>query len=95
LVSARYAAALPDLGTVARMPDEDSLAPLERELEAIERSLSDLGALDEQQAERVAARVDRLASRLLEISAPEPWAAAHARLGTTPARPEDVFRLAG
>jgi hypothetical protein len=74
---------------------EDSVSRLERELETVERSMSAVGVLSEQQVERVADRVDRLASQLLEISAPEPWAAVHARLGTTPAGAEDFSGLVG
>jgi predicted metal-dependent phosphoesterase TrpH len=76
------------------MPAEDSVSQLERALESVERSMSVVGALSEQQAERVAQRVDRLASQLLEITTPEPWDAVQARLGTTPASSEDFSRLA-
>jgi predicted metal-dependent phosphoesterase TrpH len=67
---------------------------LERELEIVERSMSAVGVLSAQQAERVAGRVDRLASQLLEITTPEPWDAVHGRLGTTPASSEDFASLA-
>ena len=77
------------------MPGEDSVSRLEQELETVERSMSTVGVLSAQQAERVADRVDRLASQLLEISPPEPWAAVHARLGTTPASADDFASLAG
>ncbi len=77
------------------MPADDTVSQLERELEVVERSMSTVGALSAQQAERVAERVDRLASQLLEITAPESWDAVHARLGTTPASSEDFSALSG
>lgn len=77
------------------MSVEDSVSQLERELETVERSMSAVGALSAQQAERVAERVDRLTSQLLEITTPEPWAAVHSRLGTTPAGGEDFSALTG
>jgi len=75
------------------MPADDSVSQLERELESVERSMSAVGGLSAQQAERVAERVDRLASQLLEITTPEPWGAVHERLGTTPASGEDFSEL--
>lgn len=72
---------------------DDSVSQLEHELETVEQSMSAVGALTPQQAERVADRVDRLASQLLEITTPEPWDAVHARLGTTPASGEDFSAL--
>lgn len=85
----------PARATVRAMPSDDSVSQLERELETVERSMSAVGALSAQQAERVAERVDRLASQLLEITTPEPWDAVHARLGTTPASREDFAALTG
>lgn len=55
--------------------------------------MSGAGVLNAQQAERVADRVDRLASQLLEISVQAPWAVVHARMGTTPADAEDFSGL--
>lgn len=75
------------------MPTDDAVSQLERELETVERSMSTVGALSTQQAERVAERVDRLASQLLEITTPEPWDAVHVRLGTTPASGADFSTL--
>jgi len=75
------------------MPADDSVSQLERELETVERSMSAVGGLSAQQAERVAERVDRLASQLLEITTPEPWDGVHTRLGTTPASGEDFSEL--
>ena len=77
------------------MPADDSVNQLERELETVERSMSAVGGLSAQQAERVAERVDRLASQLLEITTPEPWDGVHVRLGTTPASGEDFSELVG
>lgn len=57
--------------------------------------MSAVGALSVQQAERVAERVERLASQLLEITPPEPWDVVHARLSTTPASDEDFSALMG
>lgn len=39
-------------------------------------------------------RMDRLASQLLEVSAPPPVAAVHERLGTRPADPDELRSLA-
>ncbi len=77
------------------MAADDSVSRLERELETVERSMSAVGTLSVEQAQRVAERVDRLASQLLEITTPEPWGAVHARLGTTPASGEDFSALMG
>ena len=77
------------------MPADDSVDQLERELEVVERSMSAVGGLSAQQAERVAEPVDRLASQLLAITTPEPWDGVHARLGTTPASGEDFSALMG
>jgi hypothetical protein len=38
--------------------------------------------------------MDRLASQLLEVSAPPPVAAVHERLGTRPADPDELRSLA-
>jgi hypothetical protein len=76
-------------------PSEESIARLEDQLDGALRTLSGLGALNASQAERVAGRMDRLASQLLEVSAPAPMAAVHERLGTTPASAEDFAALLG
>ena len=68
---------------------EESIAHLEDQLDGASRTLSSLPALNARQAERVAARMDRLASQLLEVSPPPPMEAVHRRLGTTPATSED------
>ncbi len=68
-------------------PDE-SMAQLEVARGA-SRTLSSLDALDARQAERVAARMDRLASQLMEVSSPPAMEVVHDRLRTTPASSED------
>lgn len=72
---------------------DDRIAQLEHELEGVERTLSGMGRLNDEQAERVAARMDRLTSQLLEVSSPPPIDAVHARLGTVPASSEDFADL--
>jgi hypothetical protein len=76
-------------------PSEESIARLEDQLDGALRTLSGLGALNASQAERVAGRMDRLASQLLEVSPPAPMAAVHERLGTAPASAEDFAALLG
>ena len=85
----------PARANVKAMPADDSVDQLERELETVERSMSAVGGLSAQQAERVAERVDRLASQLLAITTPEPWDEVNARLGTPPASGEDFSELVG
>ena len=80
------------------IPADEAVSRLERELELVERSMWTVGALSAQQAQqaqRVAERVGRLASQLLEITAAEPWDAVHARLGTTAASSEGCSALSG
>jgi hypothetical protein len=78
---------------IVRQPSDDSIERLEDQLEGAVRTLSRLGALSDQQAQRVAQRMDRLASQLLEASAAPPIAAVHERLGTEPADPEEFRAL--
>jgi hypothetical protein len=52
-----------------------------------------MGVLSQNEAERVAQRMDRLASQLLEVSAPPAIIAVHERLGTSPARREEFLSL--
>lgn len=73
---------------------EESLARLEEELDGVTRTLSGLDELNARQAERVAAPVERLASRLLEISPPPTMDAVYQRLGARPASSEDFASLA-
>jgi len=68
---------------------EDSIEQLEGQLDGAARTLSGLGTLSDRQAERVAQRMDRLASQLLEVSAPPRMAAVHERLATRPVAREE------
>jgi hypothetical protein len=77
---------------VSEVPD-DSIAQLEDQLDGASRTLSSLRALNARQAERVAARMDRLASQLLEVSPPPAMETVHQRLGTTPASSEDFVSV--
>lgn len=72
---------------------DEFIAQLEDQLDGASRTLSGLDALNARQAERVAARMDRLASQLLEVSEPPAMDEVHARLGTTPATAEDFSSL--
>ncbi|MEY2440598.1 MAG: hypothetical protein QOJ46_24 [bacterium] len=72
---------------------DDSIERIEDQLDGAVRTLSRLGALSDEDAVRVAQRMDRLASRLLEVSAPPLIAAVHERLGTTPADPDEFASL--
>ena len=74
-------------------PREESIAQLEEQLDGASRTLSGMDALNAREAERVAARMDRLASQLLEISPPPAMDAAYQRLGMTPASDEDFASL--
>lgn len=73
---------------MSESPDE-SIAYLEDQLDGVWRTLSSLHALNARQAERLAARMDRLASQLLEVSPPPAMEAVHQRWGTTPASSQD------
>ncbi|MGI8730113.1 MAG: hypothetical protein ACR2LK_09025 [Solirubrobacteraceae bacterium] len=73
---------------------EESIAQIEAQLDGVTRTLSGLDELNARQAERVAARMDRLASRLLEISPPPAMEAVYQRLGASPARSEEFASLA-
>jgi hypothetical protein len=75
-------------------PTDDSLEQLERQLEGAERALSAVDALNEQEAERVADRMDRLASQLLGVSQPPSMDVVRQQEGTEPARATDFERLA-
>jgi hypothetical protein len=66
----------------------NAIRELEDRLEGAERILSGLDALSSRQAERVAQRMDRLASQLLEVSEPPRIEGAHERLGTMPVAEE-------
>lgn len=72
---------------------QKSIAQLEEQLDGVSRTLSGMEELNARQAERVAARVDRLASQLLEISPPPAMEAVYQRLGVTPASDEEFASL--
>ena len=72
---------------------QESIAQLEEQLDGVSRTLSGMEELNARQAERVAARMDRLASQLLEISPPPAIAAVYQRLGVTPASDEEFASL--
>lgn len=73
---------------------DDSLGKIEQQLERLERSLGGVDALNERQAQRVGERMDRLSSRLLELSPPRPMATVHEELSSEPASHEDFERVA-
>lgn len=72
---------------------DDSIKRLEDQLEGVVLTLSRMGVLSQNEAERVAQRMDRLASQLLEVSGPPAITAVHERLGTTPSRREEFLSL--
>ena len=72
---------------------DESIAQLEQQLDGASRAMSALDQLNAREAERVAARMDRLASQLLEISEPPAMEAVYQRLGVTPASDEDFASL--
>jgi len=74
-------------------PLDESIAALENQLEGVSRALSGSNALNARQAERVAERMDRLASQLLELSPPPSIDEVHQRLATRPASAEDFAGL--
>jgi len=65
---------------------DNAIEQLEDQLEGAARTLSALSSLTDQQAQRVAQRMDRLASQLLEVSAPPAMNDVHSRLGTHPVK---------
>jgi hypothetical protein len=79
---------------VSASPDE-SIAQLEAQLDVASRTLSGVREMSVNEAERVAERMDRLASQLLEVSAPAGIQDVHERLGTVPAIAEEFDELAG
>ena len=96
MFGSRWASSAPPATVVlVSEPLEDPIARLEDQLDGASRMLSGLGALNARQTERVAARMDRLASQLLEVSAPVTMAAVHERLGTNPASAEEFASLVG
>jgi len=75
-------------------PSERTIEFLEEQLEGAERTLSSLRPLDEEQARRVAERMDRLVSQLMAVSRPPYLQDAHERLGTVPVGADEFAALA-
>jgi hypothetical protein len=73
---------------------DESIEHLEEQLDGASCTLSGLHELSAPQAERVAARMDRLASRLLDISPPPAMEAVYQRLGASPASSEESASIA-
>lgn len=74
-------------------PREESIAQLEKQLDGAARTMSGLAELNAREVERVAARMDRLASQLLEISPPPSMDSVYERLGVTPGTDEAFASL--
>jgi hypothetical protein len=74
-------------------PSDDSTAQLEEQLDGVSRTLSSMEELSARQAERVGARMDRLASQLLELSPPPSMDGVYRRLGMAPATDEEFASL--
>jgi hypothetical protein len=72
---------------------DESIAQLEEQLDGVSRTLSSMEELNARQAECVAARVDRLASQLLELSPPPAMDGVYQRLGVAPATDEEFASL--
>jgi hypothetical protein len=73
--------------------DPPTIEQLEDQLDGAARTLSALSSLTDQQAQRVAQRMDRLASQLLEVSAPPAMNDVHSRLGTQPVELDEFASL--
>ncbi len=86
----RRASSVSDVSDAA----DNAIERLEYQLEGAERTLSALSSLTDQQAQRVAERMDRLASQLLEVSAPPAINDVHQRLGTRPVELDEFRSLA-
>ncbi|WP_320670711.1 hypothetical protein [Patulibacter defluvii] len=71
----------------------DVFARLQEQFDGLTRTLSAVQTLDARQAEQVAARMDRLASQLLEVTPPVPMSEVYARLGATPATEAEFSAL--
>jgi hypothetical protein len=72
---------------------DESITQLEEQLDEALRTMSGLDQLNSHEIDRVAMRMDRLASQLLEISAPAAMDAVDQRLGVTPVSNEDFASL--
>jgi hypothetical protein len=73
---------------------DEFTAQLEEQLDGVSRTLSSMQELNARQAERVAARIDRLASQLSELSPPPAMDEVYQRLGVAPATDEEFASLA-
>jgi hypothetical protein len=82
-------------GTVPDMaaPSESSIAEIEAKLDEATRALASVEQLRGRDAERIEEKMERLASQLLEVTAPIPMSEIHERLGTTPVSPEEFAEL--
>jgi hypothetical protein len=79
---------------VSSLSDE-TVAAFEAKLDETSRALSAVHTmLDERDAERIGDKLERLASQLMEVTAPPSIDAADARLGLSPAGAEDFAELA-
>jgi hypothetical protein len=72
---------------------DEAAARLEEQLDRVSRTLSRMEDLNVRQAERVAARMDRLASQVLELSLPAAMDGVYQRLGVAPAADEEFASL--
>jgi hypothetical protein len=79
-------------GTMSESRDE-AIAQLEEQLDGASRTLSSMEELNARQTERVAARVDHLASQLLKLSLPPAMDGIYQRLGVAPATDEEFASL--
>lgn len=72
---------------------DEATAQLEEQLDGVSRTLSSMEELNARQAERVAARIDRLVSQLLELSPAPARDGVYHRLGVAPATHEEFASL--
>jgi hypothetical protein len=72
---------------------DESTTQLEEQLDGVSRTLSSMEELNARQAERVAARMDRLASQLLELSPPPAMDGVYERLGVASATDQEFASL--
>jgi hypothetical protein len=75
-------------------PPREPLQQVESQLDDAARTLAGVSSLDAAGVERVAERLERLASQLMDVSAPPAMDGVHTRLRTVPARAEDFASLA-
>lgn len=75
-------------------PAENTVAEVEAQLDATTRALADSPMLSASQGDRIAEKLDRLQSQLMEVTPPPSMADAEARHGLTPATPEEFAQLA-